>query len=111
MAGGIYVPGTTTTALLVGAETIKVSAHPAHTAHTRVSARDREPLNSIPNPVSTVNSLPRFRDSTGEPRDGSAAVENESLTHPVDRNAAVTDSNDRGLLHSVNSVNAVMNAA
>ena len=74
-----------------------------------MNARDRESVSSIPNPVSSVNSLPCLRDSTGKSRDGSAAVESESLTHPVDRNAAVTDDSGRGLLHSASSVNVVMN--
>ena len=36
------VPGTTPTALLAGAGTTKISAHPAHTPHARLNARDRE---------------------------------------------------------------------
>ena len=40
----------------------------------------------------------------------SAAVESESLTHPVSRNVAVTDYGDRGLPYSASAVNAVMNA-
>ena len=43
-------------------------------------------------------------------RDDSAVVESESLSHPVSRNAAVTDDGDRGLPHSASAVNAVMNA-
>ena len=54
--------------------------------------------------------LPRLRDLTGKSREGSSDVENESRTHPADRNAAVTDSDGRGLPHSASSVNAVMNA-
>ena len=105
------VAGATPTAPLVG--TTKVSAHPAHTPRARLNARDREPVSNTPNPFSRVNSLPRLRDSTGKPsksRDGSAAVESESLTHPVNRNAALTDDGDRGLPHPASAVNAVMSA-
>ena len=82
-----------------------------------MNARDRESVSSIPNPVNSVNSLSCLRDSTGrlllasKSRDDSAAVGSESLTHPVNRNAAVTGDYDRGLLHSAISVNAVMNAS
>ena len=56
--------GATPTAPLAG--TTEVSIHPAYTAHARMNARDRESVSSIPNPVSSVNSLPRLRDLTGE---------------------------------------------
>ena len=75
------VPGTTPTALLAGAGTTKVSAHPAHTALASLNACDRKSVSSTPNPVSKVNSLSRLRDSTGKlllaskSRDDSAAVE------------------------------------
>ena len=91
--------------------TTEVSAHPAHTTHARVNARDRESGNSIPNPVSNVNSLHRLRDSTGKSsksRDDSADVESESLTRPVNRRTALTNDGDRGLLHPTSAVNAVM---
>ena len=60
-----------------------------------------------------MNSLLRLRDLTGNPsksRDGSAAVESESLPHHVSRNTAVTDYGDKGLPHSASAVNAVMDA-
>ena len=105
------VHGTTPTVLPAG--TIKVSAHLAPTPHARLNARDRKSVSSTPNPVSRVNSLPRLRGSTGKSsksRDGSAAVESESPTHPANRNAAVTNDGDRGLPHPASAVNAVMNA-
>ena len=91
----------------------KVNTHPAHTPRARLNARDKQPDSSIPNPVSSVNGLPRLRDSTGKSsksRDGSAAVESESLTHPVNSDAAMIDDGDRGLPHPASAVNAVMSA-
>ena len=90
------VPGTTPTALLAGAGTTKVSAHPAHTALASLNACDRKSVSSTPNPVSKVNSLSRLRDSTGKlllaskSRDDSAAVESESHTHPAVRNTVLS---------------------
>ena len=105
------VHGTTATVLQAG--TIKVSAHLAPTPHACLNARDRKSVISIPDPVSRVNSLPRLWDSTGKSnksRDGNAAVESENLTHPVNRNDAVTDDGDRGLPHPASAVNAVVSA-
>ena len=61
-----------------------------------------------------MNSLSRLRDSTGKSsksRDGSAAVESESLTHPINRRTALTNDGDRGLLHPASAVNTVMHVS
>ena len=83
-----------------------------HITHASLKARDRGPVSSIPNPVISVNSLSCLRDSTGKlllaskSRDGCVDVGSESCTHPVDRNTAVSDDGDRGLLHPAISLNS-----
>ena len=60
-----------------------------------------------------MNSLYYLRDPTGKllltskSRDGSAAVESESRTHPADRNTALSDDGGTGLPCPANSVSAV----
>ena len=91
---------------------------PLHRAirRPRLNARDGGPVSSTPNPASSVHALSCLGDSTGKlllaskSRDGSTAIGSESCTHPVDRNTAVSDDGDRGLLHPAISLNSVVNA-